>query len=98
MSELPGDRVFFVQLGDAPRMNVDALTLRRNHSRLPGQGDFDVPAFLRAVFATGYAGTISVEIFNEKTPENPAETAQAAMRSLLLVEERARRPTGSEAA
>jgi 4-oxalocrotonate tautomerase len=39
--------------GDAPRLEVDALTLRRNHSKLPGQGDFDVPSFLRTVLATG---------------------------------------------
>src|SRR6202049_4038106 len=90
LRELPADRIFFVQLGDAPRMNVDALTLRRNHSRMPGKGDFDVAGFLRAVLATGYSGTVSLEIFNEKTPESPLATARAAMHSLLLVEERAR--------
>jgi 4-hydroxyphenylpyruvate dioxygenase len=90
LRELPADRIFFVQLGDAPRMNVDALTLRRNHSRMPGKGDFDVAGFLRAVLATGYSGTVSLEIFNEKTPESPLATARAAMHSMLLVEERAR--------
>jgi len=84
------DRIFFVQLGDAPRMNVDPLTLRRNHSRMPGEGDFDVAGFLRAVLATGYSGTVSLEIFNEKTPESPLASARAAMHSMLLVEERAR--------
>jgi 4-hydroxyphenylpyruvate dioxygenase len=90
LRELPAERIFFVQLGDAPRMNVDALTLRRNHSRMPGKGDLDVAGFLRAVLATGYSGTVSLEIFNEKTPESPLATARAAMHSLLLVEERAR--------
>ena len=90
LRELPADRIFFVQLGDAPRMNVDALTLRRNHSRMPGEGDFDVAGFLRAVLATGYSGTVSLEIYNEKTPESPLVTARAAMHSMLLVEERAR--------
>jgi len=44
LRDLPGNRIFFVQVGDAPRMNVDPLTLRRHHSRLPGDGDFDLAA------------------------------------------------------
>jgi 4-hydroxyphenylpyruvate dioxygenase len=89
LKDLPGERIFFLQLGDAPRLDVDALTLRRNHSRLPGQGDFDVPSFLRAVLATGYTGTISLEIFNEKTDMSPRETANAGLNSLLLMEKQA---------
>ena len=90
LRDLPGERIFFVQLGDALRLDVDPLTLRRNHSKLPGQGDFDVPSFLRAVLATGYAGTISLEIFNEKTDMSPRETANAGLNSLILMEKLAR--------
>jgi len=90
LGDLPASRIFFVQLGDAPRLDFDALTLRRNHSKMPGQGDLDVAGFLRSVLATGYTGTVSLEIFNESTPESPLATARAAMHSLLLVEERAR--------
>jgi 4-hydroxyphenylpyruvate dioxygenase len=90
LSDLPGERIFFVQLGDAPRLSVDPLTLRRHHSKLPGEGDFDVPSFLRAVLATGYSGTISLEIFNEKTPLSPRETASAGLNSLVLMEKLAR--------
>jgi 4-hydroxyphenylpyruvate dioxygenase len=91
ISELPGNRIFFLQLGDAQRVDADPLTLRRRHSRLPGHGDFGVAGFLRAVLATGYAGNLSIEIFNEQTSESPKETARAAMSSLLNVEEQARR-------
>jgi 4-hydroxyphenylpyruvate dioxygenase len=45
-----------------------------------------VPSFLRAVLATGYTGTISLEIFNEKTPLSPRETASAGLNSLVLME------------
>ena len=48
-------------------------------------------SFLRAVLATGYAGNLSIEIFNEQTTESPKVTARAAMSSLLNVEEEARR-------
>jgi 4-hydroxyphenylpyruvate dioxygenase len=90
LGALPADRIFFVQLGDAPRMDVDALTLRRNYSKMPCEGDLDVTGFLRAALATGYTGTVSVEIFNESTTETPLATARSAMHSLLVVEERAR--------
>jgi 4-hydroxyphenylpyruvate dioxygenase len=91
LRSLPGERIFFVQVGDAPRMDADPLTVRRNHSRLPGDGDLDVSGFLRACLATGYAGPLSLEIFNEKTPDSPLETAHAAMRALRALEERASR-------
>jgi 4-hydroxyphenylpyruvate dioxygenase len=91
VGDLPGNRIFFLQLGDAPRIDADPLTLRRHHSRLPGQGDLDVAGFLRAVLATGYPGNLSIEIFNEQTSESPKETARAGMSSLLNVEEEARR-------
>ena len=91
ISGLPATRIFFLQLGDAHRVDGDPLTLRRRHSRLPGHGDLDVAGFLRAVLATGYAGNLSIEIFNEQTTEPPKVTARAAMTSLLNVEEQARR-------
>jgi 4-hydroxyphenylpyruvate dioxygenase len=91
VAELPGNRIFFLQLGDAPRMDADPLTVRSHHSRLPGDGDLDVVGFLRAVLATGYAGNLSIEIFNEQTTESPKETARAGMSSLLRIEEEARR-------
>jgi 4-hydroxyphenylpyruvate dioxygenase len=91
IADLPASRIFFLQLGDAPRMDSDPLTIRRSHSRLPGQGDLDVAGFLRAVLATGYSGNLSIEIFNEQTRESPKATARAGMSSLLNVEEQARR-------
>ena len=77
------------QVGDAPRMDADFLTIRRHHSRLPGEGDLDVAGFLRAVLVTGYIGPISLEIFNENASGSPLEIAHAAMNSLLRVEDRA---------
>jgi len=90
LSKTPADRIFFVQLGDAAREADDALSIRRHHSRLPGEGDLDVPKFLRAVLDTGYEGTISLEIFNERTLLAPPEAARASLRSLDQTEFRAR--------
>src|SRR5690606_34570135 len=50
---IPGDKIFFVQLADAPLIEMDLLYWSRHFRTMPGQGDLDVPAFARAVAATG---------------------------------------------
>lgn len=91
IADLPGERIFYVQLADAPRLGMNTLTLSRHFRNLPGQGDLDVPGFLRAVLDTGYAGTISLEIFNDDMrAAPPRQTALDGMRSLLFLEEQVR--------
>jgi 4-hydroxyphenylpyruvate dioxygenase len=91
LDRLPGERIFFVQLADAPRLGVSTLTLSRHYRNLPGEGDFEVPEFLRKVLAAGYTGTISLEIFNDDLrAAPPRQTANDAMRSLLFLEEQVR--------
>ncbi|MBP2228410.1 4-hydroxyphenylpyruvate dioxygenase [Azospirillum agricola] len=92
IGDLPGDRIFFVQLADAPRLDMATLMLSRHHRCLPGQGEFDVGGFTEAVLRAGYTGTLSLEIFSDAMRSAPArQTAKDAMRSLLHVEERVRR-------
>lgn len=80
---LPGERIFLVQLSDAPNLLMDPLALSRHHRAMPGQGDWPMEAFLRAVLATGYRGPISLEIFNEWFRAAPPEqVAQDGLRSL----------------
>jgi 4-hydroxyphenylpyruvate dioxygenase len=90
LATLPGGQIAFLQVGDARRIDADYLTQRRHHSRLPGEGDLDVAAFVRAAMATGYAGPLSLEIFNEASPESPAVVAVAAKASLAKLERLAR--------
>ena len=85
-ADLSGERIFLVQLSDAPSLLMDPLALSRHHRAMPGQGDWPINAFLRAVLATGYRGTISLEIFNEWFRTTPPEwVAQDGMRSLKLL-------------
>jgi len=63
---IPADRIFIVQLADAPRLNVDLLYLSRHFRSMPGEGDLPVGEFMRAIAATGYDGVISLEIFNDQ--------------------------------
>ena len=92
IAALPGERIFYVQLADAPWVQTDPLTHSRHHRCFPGQGEFEVPQFLGAVLDAGYTGPISLEIFNDEFRAAPARAnAGDAMRSLLWLEEQVRR-------
>ena len=63
---IPGDRIFIVQLADAPLIEMDLLYWSRHFRNMPGEGDLAVTAFMQAVAATGYNGYLSLEIFNDQ--------------------------------
>jgi 4-hydroxyphenylpyruvate dioxygenase len=91
IADIPGDRIFFVQLADAPRLKMDVLTLSRHFRCFPGQGELDVAAFLAQVVCSGYTGPISLEVFNDEFRASPTRpTAVDAKRSLLFLEEQVR--------
>jgi 4-hydroxyphenylpyruvate dioxygenase len=92
IKDIPGERIFFVQLADAPWINTDPLTHSRHYRCFPGQGEMDVAGFVGAVLDAGYTGPISLEIFNDEGRSAPARANAAdAMRSLLWLEEQVRR-------
>ncbi len=69
-----------VELNDAAaRCTGDLMADSFNCRRLPGEGDFDVPAFLREIAKAGYAGPYGVEIASEEIRHMPLE--EAASRS-----------------
>ena len=83
---VPGDKIFFVQLADAPLIDMDLLYWSRHFRNMPGEGDLDVTAFMRAVMATGYSGPISLEIFNDQfRGGNPKTVAGDGYRSLIAL-------------
>lgn len=89
--QIPGDRIFYVQLADAPWIHTDVLSHSRHYRCFPGQGEFDVTGFVRAILDAGYTGTISLEIFNDEFRSSPARAnAVDAMRSLQWLEEQVR--------
>ncbi len=63
---IPGDRIFIVQLADAPLIEMDLLYWSRHFRNMPGEGDLAVTAFMQAIAATGYNGYLSLEIFNDQ--------------------------------
>ncbi|WP_439359002.1 bifunctional sugar phosphate isomerase/epimerase/4-hydroxyphenylpyruvate dioxygenase family protein [Bradyrhizobium sp. DASA03007] len=88
MASIPGDRIFLVQLADAPKLELDILSWSRHFRSFPGQGDLPVGEFMAAVAATGYAGPLSLEIFNDQfRAGSAAQTAIDGLRSLILLED-----------
>ena len=63
---IPGDRIFLVQLADAPLLEMDYLSWSRHFRNFPGQGDLPVLDFMEALAVTGYDGALSLEIFNDQ--------------------------------
>lgn len=85
---IPGDKIFLVQLADAPKLELDILSWSRHFRSFPGQGDLPVAEFMEAIAATGYAGPLSLEIFNDQfRAGSAAQTAVDGMRSLVLLED-----------
>src|SRR6186713_2134295 len=85
---IPADKIFLVQLADAPKLGLDVLSWSRHFRCFPGQGDLPVTGFMEAVLATGYSGPLSLEIFNDQFRAGSAvRTATDGLRSLILLED-----------
>lgn len=89
---IPGDRIFFVQVADAPLIEMDLLYWSRHFRNMPGEGDLDVTGFMQAVAATGYDGPVSLEIFNDQFRGGSTQTlANDGHRSLVYLMDQVRR-------
>ncbi|GAA3756517.1 dehydroshikimate dehydratase QsuB [Microbacterium kribbense] len=94
MGEIPGAKIFFCQIADAPLMDLDPLSWSRHYRLFPGQGGFPLPEFMSAVLSTGYDGPISIEVFNDVFRQtDPIRTARDAHRSLRYLEDLTARAT-----
>ncbi len=90
IEQIPGEKIFFLQLADAPLLSMDVLSWSRHHRLFPGEGDFDLPQFVAHVMRTGYAGPLSLEVFNDTFRQTDVtRTAVHAYRSLSFLEDQA---------
>jgi 4-hydroxyphenylpyruvate dioxygenase len=91
IAEIPGNKIFFVQMADAPVLAMDVLEWSRHFRCFPGQGEFDLPGFLAPILKSGYTGPLSLEIFNDGfRAAPPRANAADGLRSLLYLEEKTR--------
>lgn len=88
LAGVPGERIGFVQVADAPLMDMNVLEWSRHHRCFPGEGTLDVTGVVAAAVDAGYRGPLSLEVFSDVVREaDPAETAREAMRSLHYLED-----------
>jgi len=83
---IPRDKIILVQLADGPWLEMDVINWSRHFRCFPGQGDFPMTDFMDAVFATGYDGILSLEIFNDQfRAGSPRSVAVDGQRSLIYL-------------
>jgi 4-hydroxyphenylpyruvate dioxygenase len=88
LSGVPGERIGFLQVADAPMLDMNLLEWSRHFRCFPGQGTLDVTGVVAAALAAGYRGPLSLEVFSDVVREADARTtARDAMRSLLFLED-----------
>ncbi|MFH8571981.1 bifunctional sugar phosphate isomerase/epimerase/4-hydroxyphenylpyruvate dioxygenase family protein [Streptomyces sp. NPDC017993] len=91
IEDIPGEKIFFLQLADAPHMALDVLQWSRHYRCFPGQGSFDLAGLVGHAVRAGYTGPLSLEVFNDVFRQADASrTAVDALRSLISLEESAR--------
>ncbi len=89
---IPKEKIFIVQLADAPLIDMDLLYWSRHFRNMPGEGDLPVTDFTRAVAATGYDGYLSLEIFNDQFRGGNANAiAVDGYRSLIYLGDQVKR-------
>lgn len=87
IANVPAEKIFFIQLADAPLLKMDHLSYSRHHRNFPLQGSFPIIPFMKSLLKTGYIGTLSLEIFNDEFRAAPAKRiAQDGYRSLLFLQ------------
>ncbi len=94
---IPKDRIFLVQMADAPKLDMDYLSWSRHYRCFPGQGDLPIDDFMLALQATGFDGLLSLEIFNDRFRAGSARSvAVDGQRSLIVMLDESRRRTGMQ--
>jgi 4-hydroxyphenylpyruvate dioxygenase len=95
LRSIPRDRVFLVQIADAPLLEMDYLSWSRHFRNFPGQGDLPLLGFMEALGATGFDGLLSLEIFNDQfRGGSPRGVAIDGHRSLIHLFDQLRERTG----
>lgn len=84
METIPGDKIFLVQVADAPQLSMDHLSWSRHYRCFPGQGELKLNEFMKKLNTTGYDGALSLEIFNDQFRAGSAlKNAADGFRSLI---------------
>ena len=92
---IPRDRIFLVQVADAPLLDMDSLSWSRHFRNFPGQGELPLIDFMEVLQTTDFDGLFSLEIFNDQFRAGSARSvAVDGQRSLLFLLDQLRERTG----
>jgi sugar phosphate isomerase/epimerase len=74
LKRIPLEYLSWIELSDGQiASHEDAIDETINHRRLPGEGEFDIPAYIRACTERGYAGPWGVEVLSEELRNSPID-------------------------
>jgi 4-hydroxyphenylpyruvate dioxygenase len=92
IGDIRPEKLFIVQLADAPMLDMDHLNWSRHFRAMPGQGDFALAEYAAAIRKIGYQGYWSLEVFNDRFRAGSSrQIARDGHRSLRLLEDDAAR-------
>ena len=92
IGDIRPEKLFLVQIADAPVIEMDHLNWSRHFRCMPGQGDFVLDEYTAAIRKTGYQGWWSLEVFNDRFRAGSAsQIARDGHRSLRLLDDQAAR-------
>lgn len=98
IGDIRADKLFIVQVCDAPQLQMDYLGWSRHFRCMPGQGELPLDDWADAIRRIGYDGYWSLEIFNDRFRAGSASgVALDGLRSLRLLEGGIARPASPAA-
>ena len=83
LRDIPGDRIFHVQLSDAPALDFDITRLKSHFSLLPGQGGLNLASFVRIVARSRYDGPWAIARVGATADRGREAHARDAYRALV---------------
>ena len=75
LAAVPGDRIYSIQLNDAPAMPEQDLTIGMLNRLLPGDGELDLAGLMGALAVTGTDAFIGIEVFSKALDSFPTDIA-----------------------
>jgi 4-hydroxyphenylpyruvate dioxygenase len=93
-NDIPVEKIALVQVADAPYLQMrEVLQYSRHYRCFPGQGDFPVVEFMKALKEKGFDDYVSHEIFNDDfRASSPDDKAVDGMRSLIWLDQQSDLP------
>jgi sugar phosphate isomerase/epimerase len=80
LEQVPGDRIFGVQVSDGPAAPAASLVEETFHRMLPGDGDLDLVGLLRTLHRIGGLQWVGPEVISPETAAMPpADAARVAL-------------------